>query len=56
MSFDRHISNTLDQILKVKVKVMHISTVNILEMVKDMANITIFIKCEDKCKGIRLAH
>ena len=35
---------------------MHISTANILEIVKDMANITIFIKYEDACKDFRLAH
>ena len=43
-------------ILKDKVKVMHFSTENVLEMVKEVANIAIAIKSEDACKGFRLVH
>ena len=41
---------------KVKIKLMHISTANSFEIVKDKANIIIVIKYEDTCKGFRLAH
>ena len=48
LNLDWHIYNTLDH-CKGQVEVMHISTANILEMVKDMVNITISVKYKDAC-------
>ena len=37
-------------------KVMHISTENTLDLLKDIANIIIAIKYENAYNGLRLAH